>query len=330
MKILQMAIGCHAALTNNIFNQVTKCIVRTTPTGTIGEIPSNIPTVGPSIPTINPGTKIVPLTPPIALPTLSEIELPATINNPRTSILAPVVTTTTVALPTTDPVIVIQQVPSITTLKTTTIPSITTTTTAASAPTIIRDKVSEISQFCQQFVGQNGILPANGSQFKNGVATCSSTPMGLLPNADNMVSTMIMSPAYGSTINAGINNTVKLQTNNLDEGFFDDPNTKYYVSPSTLSSEGKIQGHQHISVEFLGNAQQPPDALKFSFFKGINEIALDSEKKELSAVIPANTLKVAGLYRICSMSGSFGHQPVLSPVLVRGPMDDCIRVSVAL
>ena len=35
-----------------------------------------------------------------------------------------------------------------------------------------------------------------------------------------------------------------------------------------------------------------------------------------------------GLYRFCSITGSNTHQPILSPILNRGPADDCIRLRV--
>jgi hypothetical protein len=60
------------------------------------------------------------------------------------------------------------------------------------------------------------------------------------------------------------------------------------------------------------------------FFKGLNDPAVDGT---LSVVIPAGTLPV-GLLRICSISGSESHQPVVMPVAQRGSQDDCIRVEV--
>ena len=267
-----------------------------------------------------------------------------------TSQVLPVITTTSIAVATTrpilsvpttvtDPPIVIQEVTTTKLIVTSSIVQtavnsqptsgdLTTVPQQTSAPPAETQAPVQI-QFCNQFVGKNGVLESNGTQLKSGVVSCSRTPIGLIPSEENMVSTVITLPDYGAVLDPTINNTVKLITNNLIEGFFDDPALRYYMTPSLLGDDGKVQGHQHVTVEFLANAGSPPDALKFIFFKGINEVALDADKEELSAVIPAGTLKLPGLYRICTMSGSFGHQPVLSPIQDRGPSDDCIRVTVA-
>jgi hypothetical protein len=182
------------------------------------------------------------------------------------------------------------------------------------------------SAFCSQFL--NTVIEANGTQLKEGGQSCSSTPIGMLPCATKIVQTLIIQPEINQELSAAIDNTVVITSNNLEEGFFNDPNVHYYLVPQTLdSAQNIIQGHQHITVEFLGDPLSPPDPTQFSFFKGINEVAVDAERVQLSATIPAATITKNGIYRICSMSGSSGHQAVVSPVFPRGDENDCIRVS---
>jgi hypothetical protein len=188
---------------------------------------------------------------------------------------------------------------------------------------------SPMSEFCRQFVGRNGVVEGNGTQLRQGGQSCSNTPLGLLPSVNRMMSTLIIEPAYGATLDATRNITVVLNTRNLDSGFFNDPNRDYYLIPSTLSANERIiQGHQHVTVEALGNGQNPLDPRRFAFFRGVNDREVDPQFQRLQAVILANTLRENGPYRICSITGSAGHQSAISPVQQRGPQDDCIRVTV--
>jgi hypothetical protein len=192
--------------------------------------------------------------------------------------------------------------------------------------------ITEIKQFptndfCRQFLNQAS--EANGTQLKTGGKSCSSTPIGLLPDVNKMVSSLIIEPTDGATFDASKDNIVAINTRNLDAGFFNDPNGQYYLVPSTLSQTDKImQGHQHIVVQALGDATVPPDPQKFGFFKGINDQEVDFGRQRLQAIILANTITENGPHRICSMTGSDGHQNAVSPVQKRGPQDDCIRVNV--
>jgi len=43
---------------------------------------------------------------------------------------------------------------------------------------------------------------------------------------------------------------------------------------------------------------------------------------------PVNGLNETGDYRLCTMTSSFAHQPVLMPVAQRGGQDDCVRFTV--
>ncbi|KAH6560681.1 hypothetical protein BASA60_000553 [Batrachochytrium salamandrivorans] len=144
-----------------------------------------------------------------------------------------------------------------------------------------------------------------------------------------MVSTLITSPESGTRLDASKDNIVRLDTANLETGFFSDANKQYYFAPQTLNPNTQnIQGHQHISVQHLESTKRAPDAQKFEFFKGINDAATDGQGRSLSATILAGQLTINGNYRICSITGSDTHQPVIMPVAQRGAQDDCIRVIV--
>ncbi|KAI8999215.1 hypothetical protein BC832DRAFT_565397 [Gaertneriomyces semiglobifer] len=178
----------------------------------------------------------------------------------------------------------------------------------------------QTTDFCQA----SGLAASDGSQIRTGA--CSSTPQGAIPSVDNMLSTIITSPANQGTINARENVTVTINFLNMETGFFADPQAEYYLSPQTLNQQGIIQGHQHITVQEMQGANAALDPTKFVFFKGLNDRSADGSS--LSVVIPAGTFQRNGLHRICSMAGTDGHQPPVMPVAQRGAQDDCIRVTV--
>jgi hypothetical protein len=129
----------------------------------------------------------------------------------------------------------------------------------------------------------------------------------------------------GAVLDANSDITVSLVNANIVTGFFSDPNLQYYLFPQNLDpATGFIKGHQHVTVQSLARSNVAPNAQQFEFFKGLNDPAVNGI---LSVVIPAGTLSV-GLHRICSISGSESHQPVVMPVAQRGSQDDCIRVEI--
>ena len=140
-----------------------------------------------------------------------------------------------------------------------------------------------------------------------------------------MVSTLITAPANGAALDGSQDIIVKLENANILTGFFSDPNSQYYLFPQNLDPvTGLIRGHQHVTVQLLASTVVAPNPQSFEFFKGINDAAVDGS---LSVVIPAGTLR-SGLHRICTISGSESHQPVVMPVAQRGSQDDCIRVQI--
>ncbi|ORZ33059.1 hypothetical protein BCR44DRAFT_41690 [Catenaria anguillulae PL171] len=144
-----------------------------------------------------------------------------------------------------------------------------------------------------------------------------------------MVSTLIVQPENGATIQRGATVPFACTTSNMETGFFDDPQRLYYATPQTLNAEGVIQGHQHISIQRIASTTTAPDprSESLSFFVGLNTKA-DAQGVH-TATIPATTFTQPGVYRICTITGTRGHQPVIMPVARRGSQDDCIRVTVA-
>ena len=154
----------------------------------------------------------------------------------------------------------------------------------------------------------------NGSQNKNG--ECVTTVMGEVPDTEHMVSTVIRFPKNGDKIKANTNFTIRTKSINLSTGFFSDPATTYYKFPQTLDDEGFIQGHSHVSVQKIEDENEPPNPKAFAFFKGLNLKA--DENGELTILVE-NGLDV-GNYRVCTMTSSFSHQPLLMPVAQRGKL----------
>ncbi len=95
------------------------------------------------------------------------------------------------------------------------------------------------------------------------------------------------------------------------------------MTPQTVNKQGLIQGHQHVVIQKIGNAKEPLDPQKFEFFKGLDQ---PPKGKDLTASVDKGLPQ--GEFRICTLTGTFGHQPVIMPVAQRGSQDDCIRVTV--
>ncbi|PMD65453.1 uncharacterized protein K444DRAFT_625030 [Hyaloscypha bicolor E] len=165
----------------------------------------------------------------------------------------------------------------------------------------------------------------NGLQFTTG--SCNGIPMGDIPAKSQMVSSIITFPLSGSkTIESDVTFNITVQTQNLVAGSFTNADATYYAAPQALSG-GKVVGHTHVTVQDLGpnlNPKQPLDATQFAFFKGINDAG--DGKGGLTAVVTGGL--PAGNYRVCTMTSSSNHQPVLMPVAQRGTPDDCTKFTV--
>jgi len=172
------------------------------------------------------------------------------------------------------------------------------------------------SRFCQD----SGLTAHNGSQIAK---TCVSLEIGELPSKDNMVSCLIVRPFNEQRIKRNTNFTVNIKIANLATGFFSDPAVDYYQIQQTLDGNGVIQGHSHVTIQKL-NGGNIPDPKVFSFFKGLNDAAVNG----VLSVVVTNGLPETGKYRICTMNSGNSHQPVVMPVAQRGAQDDCIRINV--
>ncbi|TGZ80234.1 hypothetical protein EX30DRAFT_64216 [Ascodesmis nigricans] len=170
----------------------------------------------------------------------------------------------------------------------------------------------------------SGKQTTNGQQVRGG--SCNGIVMGDIPSQNNMISTIILNPKPGENLQANKAFDIQVRVNNLVPGAFTNPDNTYYAAPQTLQG-GKVVGHTHVTIQSLGTnieAAQPPDAKTFVFFKGINDNG--NGQGVLSASV-ADGLP-AGNYRVCTLTSSSNHQPVLMPVAQRGAQDDCTKFTV--
>ncbi|PGG94905.1 hypothetical protein AJ80_10100, partial [Polytolypa hystricis UAMH7299] len=153
----------------------------------------------------------------------------------------------------------------------------------------------------------------NGQQEDGG--SCNGVVMGEIPSRNNMISTIITSPAPGEDLAENTDFSVNLQVQNLVAGTFTNPDNTYYSAPQQLVG-GRVQGHTHVTIQTLGGdiaAQQPPDPDSFVFFKGVNDAG--NGNGGLSADVAGGL--PAGVYRVCTMTSSSNHQPVLMPLGIK-------------
>lgn len=151
----------------------------------------------------------------------------------------------------------------------------------------------------------------NGLQVKGG--SCNGIVMGQIPASTQMVSTIITFPQNGQVISDNQTFTLSANIQNIQAGSFTNPDATYYAAPQELNSAGQVIGHMHFSVQALGDSLNPttaPDPTKFAFFKGVDDAG--DGKGNLQATVTGGL--AAGNYRVCTMSSSSNHQPVLMPV----------------
>ncbi|OWO99703.1 hypothetical protein B2J93_9453 [Marssonina coronariae] len=171
----------------------------------------------------------------------------------------------------------------------------------------------------------SGETTTNGLQVKAG--SCNGIVMGKIPSTSNMISAIITSPEPGEDLPVGKTFTVSIQTKGLAAGSFTNAAATYYSAPQDLNSQGQVIGHTHLTIQDLGSSLQPnsaPDPVSFVFFKGVNDAG--DGNGLLSATVTDGL--PAGNYRVCSMTSSSNHQPVLMPVAQRGAQDDCQKFTV--
>ncbi|KAK0386809.1 hypothetical protein NLU13_6645 [Sarocladium strictum] len=171
----------------------------------------------------------------------------------------------------------------------------------------------------------SGSENTNGEQKLEG--SCNGIPMGQIPSTGNMVSTIIVNPKDGDTIQANQDMTIEVKINNIAAGTFTNPANTYYAAPQGLDGRGNIIGHCHVTVQDTGadtNPTEPLDATQFAFFKGIN--TPPNGQGLLTAAVDGGLPE--GNYRLCTITAAANHQPVLMPVAQRGGQDDCVRFQV--
>lgn len=155
---------------------------------------------------------------------------------------------------------------------------------------------------------------SDGTQIRKG--SCSKTIQGEIPAVNKMTSTLITSPKSEAVLKANKPFSVDISVSHLSTGHFSDPDHEYYTKPQSLS-KGVIKGHTHVTIQQLDD-DHPPNAEKFVFFEGVNagakkgRLSVDVVRKDGTPGLPA------GRFRICTMAGSFSHQPLLMPVAKRG------------
>jgi len=171
---------------------------------------------------------------------------------------------------------------------------------------------------------RNAKIRSNGTQIRAGC--CSSTPQGEIPSFDQMTSNLIIFPKNEQTIKANKNFTARVSVQNLQTGAFSDAVNDYYDVSQKLKG-GVIIGHSHITIQQLKSFNRAPDARVFAFFKGLNQVATRGIFEQVVGTEKNPGLE-PGKYRMCTMSASFTHQPVIMPVAQRGAQDDCIRFNV--
>lgn len=136
--------------------------------------------------------------------------------------------------------------------------------------------------------------------------------MGDIPAKTSMVSTVILSPQNLQDVTPNQTFNVSLQVDNLQAGAFTNATSTYYSAPQALNQAGQIIGHVHVTIQDMGslNPTTPPDPTVFAFFKGIDDAG--NNRGLLQAEVTGGL--AAGVYRVCTMSSSSNHQPVLMPV----------------
>jgi hypothetical protein len=177
------------------------------------------------------------------------------------------------------------------------------------------------------FCTQSGASQATGQQQRNG-QLCSSTQQGLIPDVNNMVSTLITDPAPSATVNGAQGFTVTFTTINLMAGVSVNLQNQYLLSPQTLAGNGKIEGFQQVTIQPLANQARAPQASVTSFYSAVTTASDGNGRTTFTVNVPAGGVGTRGLHRICTMAAAAGGQPVVMPVAQRGAQDDCIRVTI--
>ncbi|PGH03694.1 hypothetical protein GX51_03958 [Blastomyces parvus] len=191
-----------------------------------------------------------------------------------------------------------------------------------------KDEVTPSRTSSTNFINYcNGKTLTNGTKNKEG--SCNGIPMGEIPSTKNMVSTLITSPSPGDTFKVNQPIDFKIAVRNIEMGFYTNSNVTYLSAPQSLNSKGLVQGHTHLTVEFMGPTATSIEALDASnpiWFKSVNKPNRD-KGNSFTARLDGGLGKV-GFYRVCTLTAAANHQPVIMPVPGRGAQDDCTKFKV--
>ena len=167
----------------------------------------------------------------------------------------------------------------------------------------------------------------------NGGSICVSTSQGLIPLAENMISTLIIFPENGQSLGGDEGFDIVFETINLISGKSLNLKNQYLALPQTLDPQtGMIEGMQSISIQPLqsqiGNdlAFNAPDANVFSFYQILNTRSDSGGKTSYTTTVKPRQIKTRGLHRICTLAMSRSGMAAIMPIAQRGAQDDCIRV----
>ena len=176
---------------------------------------------------------------------------------------------------------------------------------------------SEAGQAASATDAANFINFCAGKTLTNGLqnvaGSCNGIVMGDIPAKTNMVSTVITFPQNGQTITANQTFNFASTTTNMIFGAFTNAKTTYYSAPQQIDpNTGNIIGHLHFTVQAMSDANvvTPLDPTVFAFFKGVNDAG--DNKGDLQAVVTGGL--GPGQYRVCTITSSSNHQPVIMPV----------------
>lgn len=148
-----------------------------------------------------------------------------------------------------------------------------------------------------------------------------------------MISTLISFPLPGEVFPPMRPFTIKFKASNLVAGSVTNPNSTFLSAPQSLR-DGKVVGHFHVVIQSLAgyirsdgqNFTLPPDPTKFVFFHTFFDAG--DGKGGFSVDVPEGL--PIGSYRVCTMAAASNHQPVLMPIVERGPQDDCQKFYVKI
>ncbi|KAI0729723.1 hypothetical protein C8Q72DRAFT_298248 [Fomitopsis betulina] len=174
------------------------------------------------------------------------------------------------------------------------------------------------------FCATTNLPLTNGTQIKTG--SCNGAPMGMIAATTAMPSAKFVFPKNLDTVQANTNFTVQLAIQNINTGFFVNPNTNFFAAPQALGSNNLVNGHSHVVIEAIDSltSTSPTDPTKFNFFKGLNDVA---ENGILSTVVAGGL--PAGTYKISTINSAANHQPVLVAVAQHGSLDDAVYFTVS-